>query len=169
MQFVADPCCYCWLQPRLLVAWLRLQITLTGSWKLECWRYLQIWNSFNCIFRDYLSNHPLAERSKACVCGRLHAGIAGSKPTVVIAVCPFWVRRAGRLSRGVIPPVLCHCVRSRNVKNVAAMDRVGLLCQRRKKIVWNRRFISEVLQQCLYISFIIYHYNTRIDFCIIVT
>ena len=74
------------------------------------------------IFMVYFSTLliPVAERSKASVCSRLLAGIAGLNPagghgcqSVVSVVCDVRyrsLRRADPSSRGVLPTVLCHCV-----------------------------------------------------------
>ena len=43
-----------------------------------------------------------------------------------------FLRRADPSSRGILPTVMCHCVRSRNLKNEAALARFGLLRQRRR-------------------------------------
>ena len=69
------------------------------------------------------------------------AGIAASKLAASICMS-CWVsrvvryrslRRADPSSRGVLPTVVCHCVWSRNLNNEAALARVGLLCQEKKK------------------------------------
>ena len=58
----------------------------------------------------------MAERSKARVCGRSLAGVAGSNPAEgmdVFVLCVVrWrsLRRADHSSKGVLPTVLCHCV-----------------------------------------------------------
>jgi len=39
----------------------------------------------------FIPTSPVDARSKAWVCGRSFVGIAGSNPTVVMEVCPFWV------------------------------------------------------------------------------
>ena len=58
----------------------------------------------------------MAARSKASVCGRSHAGIAGSNLDDGTDICLLWVlcvvryrslRRADHSSRGVLPSVVC--------------------------------------------------------------
>jgi hypothetical protein len=49
------------------------------------------------------------------------------------------VRRADHSSRGVLPTVSRHCVRSRNLTNEEAMARVGPQCQIKKNM---RRIIQ---------------------------
>jgi hypothetical protein len=58
---------------------------------------------------------PVAERSKAMVCGRSLADVAGYNPAGGMDVCLLWVlcrrrslRRADPLSRGVLPTVVSH-------------------------------------------------------------
>ena len=60
---------------------------------------------------------PVAERCKACVCGRLLVGIAGSNPAGFISI--LWLlsvfrnrslRRADHSSRGIPPCVMCLSV-----------------------------------------------------------
>ena len=56
---------------------------------------------------------PVAVRSKAWVCGRLFAGIAGSNPAEGMDVCSeccMSVRRAVHSSRGVLSIVVCLSV-----------------------------------------------------------
>ena len=53
------------------------------------------------------------------------------------------LRRADPWFRGVLLIVVCHCVWYRNLKNEAALARVGLLRQRRRRrrrIRWRRRW-----------------------------
>jgi hypothetical protein len=38
---------------------------------------------------------------------------------------------------------MCHCVRSRNLKNEAALASLGLLCHRKKKKMKNKTFSAE--------------------------
>jgi len=64
-------------------------------------------------FMDNIQILPVsvAARSKAWVCGCLHAGISGSSPAGgmdVFFMCSWKsVRRADHSSRGVIPSVMC--------------------------------------------------------------
>ena len=62
---------------------------------------------------------PVAEQSKAWVCGRSLAGIAGSNAAGAVDDCLLWVlcavryrplRRADPSSRGVLPSVVCLSV-----------------------------------------------------------
>ena len=48
--------------------------------------------------------------------------------------CVVRLLRANRSSKGVLPTVMCHCVCSRNLKNEAALARVGLLRQGNKQV-----------------------------------
>jgi hypothetical protein len=81
----------------------------------------------------------VAARSKAEVCRRSSAEIVGSHPTGVMVVCRLWVlcevrwrslRRADLSSRGVLPNVVRHCVRSRNLVNEEALAHWGLSHQK---------------------------------------
>ena len=60
---------------------------------------------------------PVAARSKACVCGRLRAGIVGLNPAggmyLLCLVCVVryrFLRPADHSSRGVLPSVMCLSV-----------------------------------------------------------
>ena len=62
---------------------------------------------------------PVAERSKAWVCGRSLVGIAGSNPAGGMDVCLVWLfgvvrerslRRTDPSSRGVLPNLVCLSV-----------------------------------------------------------
>ena len=85
----------------------------------------QIWCSrFDCGRFQW----PLAACSKAWVCGRSLAGIAGSNPTVgmdVCCECCVLLSRADHSSRGVLPTVVRRCMRYRNPKNEETMARTG--------------------------------------------
>jgi hypothetical protein len=72
---------------------------------------------------------PVAERSKAWVCSRSPAEIAGSNPAGawMFVCCQFcFVCQVEVSATGwslVLPTVLCHCVWSRNLKNEEAKTR----------------------------------------------
>jgi len=88
---------------------------------------------------------PVAARSKAWVCDRSLAGIAGANLTGAwMFVCFLWVlcivryrsmRRADHSSRGFLPNVVCRCVWSRNLMNEEAVAHRGL--SRQKYYVFN--------------------------------
>ena len=78
----------------------------------------------------------MAERCKARDCGRCLAGTAGSNPaggtdvcfSASVVCCQVEVSAKGRsLVQRVLLTVLCHCVRSGNLKNQTALARVVLL------------------------------------------
>ena len=79
----------------------------------------------------------MAERSKARVCGRSLVGIASSNPAgwhaclslESVACCKVEVSATSRTL--VRRTVVCHCVWSTNLKNKAALARLGLLRQRK--------------------------------------
>ena len=63
----------------------------------------------------------------------------GAWVSVSCECCVLWgLRRAYHSSRGVLPTVVCHCVWSRNLRNEAAVVRVGLL--RRERIYKNNEY-----------------------------
>jgi hypothetical protein len=73
------------------------------------------------IYIMYRTNWPIpvAARSKAWICGRSLAGLAGSNPAKNMDVCLLCVlcfvryrslRRAYHSSRGVLPSVMCLSV-----------------------------------------------------------
>ena len=81
----------------------------------------------------------VAERFKARVWGRPLAVIAGSIPVC----CQVDVlRRADPSSREVIPSVACYCVWFINLKNEAALARVGLLRHRRTRYTIRKMYNS---------------------------
>ena len=78
---------------------------------------------------------PMAERSKASVCGLSSLEIVGSNPTGDLDVCLLWVlcavrwrslRRADHSSRGVLPTVVRRCVWYRSLVNEEALPHWGL-------------------------------------------
>jgi hypothetical protein len=78
----------------------------------------------------------VAARSKAWVCGRSLAGIAGSNRAGGMDVCLLWVlcvvrywspRRADHSSRGVLPSVVCLTVWSWSLDSEEALAHWGLL------------------------------------------
>jgi hypothetical protein len=75
---------------------------------------------------------PLTERSKARVCGRSIAGIAGLNPVEGMDVCLLCVRcRVEALATGwsLVQRSRIDCGASRNLKKEATLDGVRLLCQ----------------------------------------
>jgi hypothetical protein len=76
----------------------------------------------------------MAERSNASVCGQSLTGITGSKPAggknfCHFVCCQVVIPATGRsLVHKSLPTVMTHCECSRNLKNEAALARVGLLC-----------------------------------------
>jgi hypothetical protein len=81
--------------------------------------------------------YRVAARSKALVCGRSLAGIAGSNSAVgmdiyMLRVCVLSLRRADHSSRRALPTVgVSLCAWPTNLKNEDAISRVG--CERHGK------------------------------------
>ena len=94
-------------------------------------------------------------------CCRSRVENAGSNPAGGMDACLLWIlcvvryrsmRRADHSSRGVIPTVMCHCAWPRNIKNLAALTRIGLLRRRggrRQDSVWKCGTIADGSSSCL--------------------
>ena len=92
---------------------------------------------------------PLAARSKAWVCGRLLAGIAGSSPAGGMDIFLWWLMclgrnrslwRADHSSRRIQLTVVGRCVWSTNLKSKEAMAYVGPQRHREKEMCF--RFVD---------------------------
>ena len=68
----------------------------------------------------------VAERSKA-------KSAANRLLELLVRIPPAAWKNSDPSSRNVLPPVVCHCVRSGNLKNEAALARVGLSRQRKER------------------------------------
>ena len=110
----------------------------------------------------------MAARSKARVCGRSPAEIVGSNLAGGMDVCLLWVssvvryrslRRADRLSRGVLPTVMCRCVWSRNLVNEESLAHWGLSRQKQA----NKHYFnySALLNKLLHITFRLFKSNKK--------
>jgi hypothetical protein len=120
-------------------------------------RDLQLFFWINLFEIDYLIylQIPVTTGSKARVCCLPPAGVANLEPSGSTDVCLLQFlcvvryrssRRAYPPSGGVLPTVVCQCVWSRNIKNEAALDRIGLLRHGKKKLYsWSRILFENLI------------------------
>ena len=97
---------------------------------------------------------PLAARSKALVCGRSHAEIAGSNPTEGMDICLLCVlcvvkqrslRQTDHSSRTVLPTVVRRYVWSRNLVNEEVMVHWrDVAPKKKKKQISVRRIVKDL-------------------------
>ena len=84
---------------------------------------------------------------------------------VVCVVRQRSLRRADPSFRGILPSVVCHYMWSRNLKNEAALARVGLLRQRGKSVivgrcVWRRNVYVFITYRLFSVIILYYACNT---------
>ena len=142
-----------------------------------------IYNPLSRIFMPV----PVAARSKAWVCGRSLAGIAGSNFTQdmdvwllwLLCVCQSFLRRADHSYRGFIPLLVClHVVAKRrprpevgskryretHLKSIFAVCRLlpGIFFNWLLNRVYARNYVH--MQHCKTLFWCMYHanYNTRL-------